>query len=290
MPEGWRPFVRRNGILHASFWSVDEFNEYVKHDRSGEPVLWTGPSYSKAWYWVAHCEWELGRRDEAERAIAEALRLEPDHPEVLCEAAFHRQQKELWPESLEAYRAALRGRSWATADQRGLALRGQGYCLIELWDFEAAAHSLLESLRAEPGNRVAMGELAYLQRTREEADGHKEIGPGDRAALYPPVSPEMREMISFAASVPSASALRVLGRRNYQRIRKAFEELGWLGFQAEFISLYPAEDEETRRLKAWVLRDPIFHAAYRSPMDSLDTQRGAHRLPHPGSDPKGFVQ
>lgn len=290
MPEGWSPFVRSDDLLRAAFWSVDEFNEYIKQDQSGESVFWTGPSYSKAWYWVAHCEWELGRRDEAERAIEQALRLEPDHPEILCEVGFHRQQKEQWPESLEAYRAALRGRSWATPDQRGLALRGQGYCLIELWDFEEAAHVLLESLRAEPGNHVAMGELAYLQKTREEADGHKNLDPGQRAALYPPAAPEMREMIAFAASVPAARAQGVLGRHGFQRIRKAFEQMGWLGFQAEFISLYPQESEETRRLKALALRDPLFHTAYRIPLDGLEDPRGAHRSPRSGYDSKDFVQ
>ena len=58
--------------------------------------------------------------------------------------------------------------------------------------------------------------------------------------------------------------------------------LGWLGFQAEFISQYPNEDEETRRLKAWVLRDPIFHVAYPTPLEGLEGLAGPKAEPVAG--------
>jgi tetratricopeptide (TPR) repeat protein len=271
MPKGWQPFLWKGEWLHGSFWSAQEFAEYTRADATGADLMWVKPSYSQAWYWVAHCEWEMGKGEEAERSIRKALHLEPDHPDILCELGYMLQESESWEEALESYRRAAQARKWLTADQRGLALRGQGYCLIELWEFEKAAHALLESLRAEPGHRVAMNELEFLQQKREEVDQQGLLAPRDRPLVYAPPTEESRQMLAFAATVPAVPGSSTVGRSNYGRIRRAFERLGWLGFEAEFVSLYPAEDPATRALKSQLMRDRIFQSAYRGALEERNS-------------------
>jgi tetratricopeptide (TPR) repeat protein len=261
MPADWRPIRRVGSWTHCSFWSAREFAEYLRIHPEQEPVRWARPSFSQALYWMSHCLWELDRPEEAEEAIVRGVQLEPDHPDSLCELAFFQQQRGAWEEALETFRAAGSRRDWPTPDQRALALRGQGSCLTELWDFDQAAVVLLESLRFEPGNRVAMGELQFLQRKREEVERQEGLSVRDRARAYPPVLAESKEMLRFAASVPAMSGAKTVGRENYERIRRGFESFGWLGFESEFISLYPGKDEETQRRKAQLMRDRLFRTA-----------------------------
>jgi tetratricopeptide (TPR) repeat protein len=280
MPPGWTPRKREGEWLRCAFWSAQEFAEFVRCHPEERDVQWTSPSFAKAWYWVAHCEYELGRAGEAERAIRQSIQLEPDHPEALCELGFFQQERDEWEAALATYRQAETARPWLTSDQRGLALRGQGFCLIELWEFDSAAQALLESLRHEPGNEIGLSELAYLQRRREEVEHHQRLAPDERLRFYPPPSTDTREMVAFARESPPLSGARAVGKRNFERLRRAYAASGWLGFEGVFVSLYPARDLATQQRKAALLRDPVFRGSGVTDLLRGDSGRGQGKA-HP---------
>lgn len=72
-------------------------------------------------------------------------------------------------EGLSAYRRAhaLSVRYVSQRPYRAVALRGIGFSLIELKQFAEAERAFFESLEIEPGNKVALSELAYIRDLRD---------------------------------------------------------------------------------------------------------------------------
>jgi Flp pilus assembly protein TadD len=71
-------------------------------------------------------------------------------------------------EGLSAYRRAhaLSVKYASQRPYRAAALRGIGFALIELKQLDEAEKTFRESLEIEPGNKVALSELAYISNLR----------------------------------------------------------------------------------------------------------------------------
>ncbi len=120
---------------------------------------------------------EIGRFEEALDALDAGLALSPlpeEHfgwtvPDLLAERGIALGQLKRWKEALASYEAGL-----AIGDmdkgERALLHRGRGFVLVELGRIEEAEAAYRTSLELEPGNSIAIGELAYIAKLKAGAE------------------------------------------------------------------------------------------------------------------------
>jgi len=173
MPPGWQPVRENAGGVAISYWDQQEFLECSMHDsqRYKKTVSWTPLSYTRAWYLVAFLAIEDKQGAEAERAIDQALTLEPDRALLLNEKATILQQLPArLNDSLAYNHKAIDSQRCASAAAHkadlSRAWRSLGVALIDLGRFDEADAALGESLKIDPGNRMTINELVYLEKMR----------------------------------------------------------------------------------------------------------------------------
>jgi tetratricopeptide (TPR) repeat protein len=171
IPAGWTAVEETTGRVERAFFDMEEFLAFVAHEKaSGGPtraVVWTCPSYSKAWWTVAYVRVERQDPKGALAALDRALALEPDHPTILGEQSLVLVHSGQADAALAAVDAALAARPWMTAAQRARLLRGRGVVLVELGRLDEAEQSLKQSLELEPDSQVALMELLYIANQRQ---------------------------------------------------------------------------------------------------------------------------
>jgi tetratricopeptide (TPR) repeat protein len=170
MPSDWRPAIESDSFLQIAFWNNSEFEAYADYQSSLGPnlrsVLWTYPSYSKAYFLLAYLAGERKNFDEALVAVNKGIDLEPDHPKMLCEKGFILRQLNLPEDALEAYQEAAIARPLTNPSVRAEALRGQGFCLMDLHRLDEAEKVLKESLVIEPKKIAAVNALNHISTLR----------------------------------------------------------------------------------------------------------------------------
>ena len=77
--------TREEGILCIRFWTLDDFNHYVKWmiktDRA-EKMYWTYNAYPQAHYYLGMMLGRAGMHDEALRVLRQGQRMEPFNPRL----------------------------------------------------------------------------------------------------------------------------------------------------------------------------------------------------------------
>ena len=169
-PEDWRPVRGEGDQEFICCWDLGEFLAYCAQaqPRAKERVVWVRGSYSRACYLLAYVAVEEGDPQAAFQALTAGLRLEPDHPHLWCEMGHLLQLLRQHEEALQCYLRAESVRSWASSEQKGRALRGQGISLIDLGRLDEAEQALRRSLEVEPENQNALHELGYIAHLREQ--------------------------------------------------------------------------------------------------------------------------
>jgi tetratricopeptide (TPR) repeat protein len=116
---------------------------------------------------------EVGRHDEAIRVLDAGLELSPipddllgdTVPELLSERGVALGRLKQWDEALASYDKGL-GIAQMEDSMRAALHRGRGFVLIELNRLDEAEAEYKTSLELAPGNEIAMGELAYIEKLR----------------------------------------------------------------------------------------------------------------------------
>ena len=116
---------------------------------------------------------EIGRFADALPVLDKGLALYTTHgiesgvhqPNLTSERAVALARLNRFPEALAAYESGLK---LTGIDDRGLARmhRGRGYVLTEMGRLDEAEAAYLESLKLEPDNKIAKGELEYIASLR----------------------------------------------------------------------------------------------------------------------------
>lgn len=148
--------------------------------------------YSAISFYLGSYYNEIGRHDEAVRVLDKGLALNAAHgnefnpvlPSLISERAVALAQLKRFPEALAGYEAGLKLPGIADLHKARMH-RGRGYVLTELGRLDEAEEAYRESLKLEPGNRIALNELEYIAHLR--AGGEKTSG-GLVAPGNPPVS------------------------------------------------------------------------------------------------------
>ncbi|HOE18727.1 MAG TPA: tetratricopeptide repeat protein [Syntrophorhabdaceae bacterium] len=164
-PEKYIYSYEVDGELFIKFWNSIEFLQYITwFESQGEkrPAVFLLRAYPRAYFYLGFIDIEEGRYEKALAHFEASLRLEPDQPLILIEMSVAYSKMNRHDEALSCLDRALLVRPWISSLNRARALRGKGIILIELKQFEQAQECLVESLKYEPENEIALSELHYI--------------------------------------------------------------------------------------------------------------------------------
>jgi tetratricopeptide (TPR) repeat protein len=116
---------------------------------------------------------DLNRSAEAAPFLKQAEEMEPLSVHYMNEyAEWHKSNKQ-WQRAFDLFKEAevraLMSTSDGKAHPHARALRGMGFCLIEMGRLDEAEAKFSESLKFQPDSEAAATELAYIKRLREKA-------------------------------------------------------------------------------------------------------------------------
>ncbi|MCX6156928.1 MAG: hypothetical protein NTY74_03000 [Ignavibacteriae bacterium] len=161
---------------YIEFWDKEEFLEYVefvKKTGSQLNVKWIGNIYPKACYFITVALLETNDILSAEKYLQTGLSLEMDNPLLLNEMGMLSTYKakayndlNYYKEGIKYFRKAFDSRPYITKYLKARALRGIGFCEIELQNYDNAEIYFNESLEYEQ-NGTAMNELLYIKMSKK---------------------------------------------------------------------------------------------------------------------------
>ena len=153
-------------LKQYTFQSQAEFDEFTK--ASVAKFEWIDWGYKECLQMQAFMAAERRDFPTALAILKKIELLAPVSASVSVEKGYVLNQLGKSNEGLSAYRRAhdLSLRYASQRPYRAVALRGMGFALIDLKQLAEAERIYLESLEIEPGNKVALNELAYIRDLR----------------------------------------------------------------------------------------------------------------------------
>lgn len=159
------------GLMYGMLGAADA----TKSDpKTGVHILVIGPSWAMAYWARSYALTEMNRTTEAEADLRRALALSPMDSQYKNELAYLLMRRGEKSESLALYQEAETDAdltSPAPVPIKCVALRGQGYILVEqhrLDDAEAAYRKCMALVPDEPKSKA---ELGYIAQQRKKAVG-----------------------------------------------------------------------------------------------------------------------
>lgn len=151
------------GAKYVSVANRAELAKYREEYPGG--VVWFDYAYGEALH--RKTVLAVSRRDfkaalkHSERALSSV----PYAASGYCEHGFILNQSGNAKDGLTAYTKALELAETFEHSRgiKAMALRGIGFSKIELQDYEGAKQAFAQSLKIEPGNKIALGELEYIR-------------------------------------------------------------------------------------------------------------------------------
>ena len=161
---------QRPGRRVVSVATSQEYERYMADNASGEPTEWIDIACPTAYYMTGYLHAGARRWQEALQWLERANAIAPYFPDPRNERAFVLAQSGQLAEALASYREVLdlADRFPNAAYIKPLALRGQGWVLVEMGDLDGAQRSYEASLELDPGNPLAKQELEYIGQLRSK--------------------------------------------------------------------------------------------------------------------------
>ncbi len=164
------------GTVDALFYALSAAAaaDKAKHGTSGRSVEVIGPAWAKAYWARGYAYSEMGRYADARVELEKALALSPMNSQYKSELAFTYERSQDWVKMRALYKeaqdaAAISGPDHVP-DLECVALRGQGYALVELHRLDEATKAYQECLKLKPGEPKSLGELGYIEDLRAKSD------------------------------------------------------------------------------------------------------------------------
>lgn len=155
--------------LHCRFWDQDEFIHYatlMRDEPSKRMLVWVLSAYPRAYFYLGFLRVKARQFEEAIIYLDAGAALEPN-AKFACEKGQALTHVHRIKEALACYRSVGPPSPRVTTGTAAIALRGEGFVLIELGDLEAAAEAFHRSLALDPSSPVARDELDYIARIRQ---------------------------------------------------------------------------------------------------------------------------
>lgn len=129
------------------------------------------PGWCTAQYVRAFALVDLGRLDDAQAGFEKLLEFSPQHARYWSELGFVFGKQRKWKESADAYTHAVEAADLMPDPkdrEHCVALRGGGYALIELGQWDEAETLYKKCLKIEPGEPKSLNELEYIKQQRRK--------------------------------------------------------------------------------------------------------------------------
>jgi tetratricopeptide (TPR) repeat protein len=156
--------------LFVKFWDINEFTHFLlwnkKIGREGN-VTWLKSAYPRALFFRGFLRVAAGRNAEAFPFLDEGRRMEPTNPRFALEKAQALARMGNLPAAMELYSSVNEIGPYVSAHNLALAIRGQGFVLIEMGRLDAAEDAFRWSQKYDPESQVAAEELIYIRHLRE---------------------------------------------------------------------------------------------------------------------------
>jgi type IV pilus assembly protein PilF len=169
--------------LAASYYQKGQLSIALEEVRR---ALQADPNYGLAHSMLGLIYLDLGDRREAEASYAQALRLDPNNPEVLNNHGWYLCQTGHERDSIDFFQRAAGNRLYRTP---GLAMQNAGLCMLRVQDTGAAEGFLRRSFELDAANPITKYQLARLYLANKQVDranfyyGLLEKGPNAPAEL-----------------------------------------------------------------------------------------------------------
>ncbi len=168
IPPNYVNSFKEDGKLYYKFWGFPEFNSFIKTEETERDVVWLENAYSKCCYFLSIIHIERGNFEVAFQILKRGLELEPDSPVLLSEMGLlftsigtSSGDKDYFKESVVYFDKAFKSRPFNSSTQKARALRGIGYALIELQEYERAK-SVYEASLTWEHSEIAVEELKVI--------------------------------------------------------------------------------------------------------------------------------
>ena len=157
------------GLYHVA-WEVGTLQDLADAAKANRPAVSIDSGWCRAQYVNGYALIDLNRLPEAQAAFERLVRLAPRNARYLNELGYIFMKQKKWQQSLDAYRRA-EGAADLSPDrvdeERCLALKGVGYDLVELGDFNAAEAAYRKCLNIKPDDDDSPRELKYIEEQRK---------------------------------------------------------------------------------------------------------------------------
>jgi tetratricopeptide (TPR) repeat protein len=138
--------------------------------RANRDAVAIDAGWCRAQYVTGYALIDLERLPEAQTAFERLVRFAPQNARYLNELGYVFMKQKKWKDSLAVYRRAETAADLTpdrVSEERCLALKGVGYNLIELGDFNAAEAAYRKCLNIDPDDADSPRELKYIQEQRK---------------------------------------------------------------------------------------------------------------------------
>ena len=123
-------------------------------------------TWADAYFLKGNVLLDLGRVPEARSSLEKAVKLSPYNARYLSELAYTYELEKDWQKSLDTYKSAEHATLFSPEDQKtdelSRALRGEGYNLTELGQFDEAEAKYTECIKLDANDKKALNELEYI--------------------------------------------------------------------------------------------------------------------------------
>jgi tetratricopeptide (TPR) repeat protein len=159
-------------LVYAASASAAAEKAGVKPQSSVQVI---GPAWAMAYWATGYGYNAITHYGDAEAALKKALALSPMNSQYKSELAYSYQRQKHWKKSLALYQEAEDDAEITAKDvpaAQCLALRGQGYALVELHRLADAKKAYKSCLKLIPHEPKSLGELAYIRKIEKQIAGH----------------------------------------------------------------------------------------------------------------------
>ena len=167
----FKELMNNPAFVYVCFRTAGQFDAYVKEvekergEASGRPFVRVSYAYANALHLQAFIASGRKQWPEALALLEQEMRFAPWECHAYIERGYIMNQQGSNAEAIRVYQKGLdlATKHGATPADRASAWRGIGFAQTELGQLDAARNSYNESLKLEPGNKIALNEIDYIR-------------------------------------------------------------------------------------------------------------------------------
>ncbi|NOY75603.1 MAG: tetratricopeptide repeat protein [Kiritimatiellaeota bacterium] len=154
---------------YLSFRTKEEFEAYKKGKR--KKVVWLNESYGRAYGLKGFLSVNMRDLEKAKKYLKMQAKVAPVSAGPYNELGFIANKERETKKALSFYKRALAAsrRFKSQKSSEPMALRGIGFCLIDLGELEKAKEYYIKAIKLDPSSEVALKELKYIEKLQKKA-------------------------------------------------------------------------------------------------------------------------